>query len=241
MGSIFSGDVVIEEWSGMTATPIDVLSLGTATSTAMDSGATPLSTGQNQVVIGWGTAATTSTTVIGPSYSNLVQSNVTSSTAIQSKVTTATASHRSTMTAGASGNWVEGVVVFQTKPLPPSTVTDLNEAFSSLQYGNVSADDGDYLIQTGSLYLTAYYKKIWTNTTDSPSFTWRGRSTLSPQISPVFLQIYNVSTSTWETLDTETLQPADRDFVMSGVQSTNTANYYDTRNIVSFRIYQKVI
>lgn len=242
MGSIFSCDVVIEEWSGLTANPFDVSSLaGPITGTAVNSGTTPLTTGQNEVVIGWATVGNTSSMTVGTGYSNLVQSNVNSTTAIQSKVITATANQSSTMTAGSSSNWVAGVVTLFTKPLPPSTSADLSAAFTSPQYGDVAVDDGDYWIETGSQYVTAYYKKIWTNSTDSPSFTWRGRSTLSPQMSTVYLQIYNFNSSAWETLDTETSQPADTDFVMTGTQSANVSNYYNTRNIVAFRIYQKVI
>lgn len=106
---------------------------------------------------------------------------------------------------------------------------------------NVAVDDGDYFIQYGSEYLIQEYKKKWTNATDVITFVWKGRTTFSTLVSPFLIQIYNVNTTTWETLARETRIPADTDFTLTVTQTANVANYYDTNNIVTFRTYQLVI
>lgn len=114
-------------------------------------------------------------------------------------------------------------------------------AMNSAQMSNLAADDGDYFIQTGSECVISEFKKVWTNNTDNISAIWNGRTTFSPAISPVLLQIYNVSTAAWETIDKETVVPADTDFTLQATQTANVANYYDSRLTVSFRVYQQVI
>lgn len=132
-------------------------------------------------------------------------------------------------------------LTYTTVTPPPSGGTNLINIMTGLQVGDLGGDDGDYLISTGSEFVIQEYKKQWTNNSDSPTFTWRGRTTFDTTVSPMYLQIYNVNSSAWETLDTETLRPADVDFVMSGTQTSNASNYYDSRLIVTFRIYQRII
>jgi hypothetical protein len=85
------------------------------------------------------------------------------------------------------------------------------------------------------------FKKDWTNSVDVPTFTYTGRSTYSTLLSPILIQIYNQNSSQWETLATINKIPADTDFTTTVTQSTNIANYYDSKSIVTFRIYQQVI
>lgn len=122
-----------------------------------------------------------------------------------------------------------------------SVSTSLLDSFTNAQYSDVAGDDGDYFIEYGSEYMVREYKKKWTNNTDSIRFTWRGRSTQSTAISPILIQIYNVSTASWETLAQETRVPADTDFSATVNQSTSLSNYYDVNNVVTFRSYQQVI
>lgn len=119
--------------------------------------------------------------------------------------------------------------------------TDLINPFNAVSYGNVSVDDGDYFIERGSTTLIREYKAKHQNNTDQITMTWKGRSTLSTLISPILIQIYNISTANWETLANQTLVPADTDFQVIVTQSTNVANYYDTNNVVTFRSYQLVV
>lgn len=84
------------------------------------------------------------------------------------------------------------------------------------------------------------YKKRWINNTDIPQFTWKGRTTYDTRISPLVVQIYNVVGTVWETLMVVNTLPADTDIQITDTQPTNISNYYDSNNIVAFRIYQKV-
>jgi hypothetical protein len=102
-------------------------------------------------------------------------------------------------------------------------------------------DDGDYFIQYGSEYMIETFKLDWTNNTDTPSFTYKGRTTLSTLISPILIQIYNVNSAVWETLATINTVLPDTDFTQTVKQSANVSNYYDTKSVVSFRVYQQVV
>jgi hypothetical protein len=123
----------------------------------------------------------------------------------------------------------------------PVTTTSLVGTETSVNYANEMVDDGDYFIQTGSKYLIKEYKQTWTNNSDKPSFVWMGRTTYSTLLSPLLIQIYNVSTNTWETLATINNLPADIDSpYITVTQSTNVSNYYDSNFVVTFRTYQQV-
>lgn len=106
---------------------------------------------------------------------------------------------------------------------------------------NTEVDDGDYFVQYGSEYVVQTYKKDWTNSTDTPVFTWKGRSTYDTRISPIIIQIFNTNSNVWETLATINTIPADVDTQITVTQSSNVGNYYDAKSIVAFRVYQKVI
>lgn len=149
-----------------------------------------------------------------------------------------------------TGSWTNAapdvgaaLATFKISPatVPPTGNTDLANKFNAVNYGNVSVDDGDYFIERGSKYMIREYKSTHQNNIDNISMTWKGRSTLAPTISPVFIQIYNVSTGLWETLGSNTLSSADTDFQVIVTQSTNVSNYYDSTSTVTFRSYQQVV
>lgn len=132
-------------------------------------------------------------------------------------------------------------LTYTTTQNPQLTNIDLVNPFTNPQYDDVNADDGDYFIETGSQYVIAQYKQQGANNTSNIQITWKGRSTIPPNQSPVLLQIYNYNTPGWETLASQTVIPVDTDFVMQATQSTNLSNYYNAQSQVSVRVYQKVI
>lgn len=143
---------------------------------------------------------------------------------------------------GASGANGAVLLIWTTSTVGlPTSGGNLLDNFNATQYSNVSVDDGDYFIETGSEYIISEYKKTWTNNTDTIAFTWQGRSTESTLISPILIQIYNVNSSTWETLTTVNAVPADTDFQVTVKKTTNLSNYYDSNNVITFRSYQQVI
>lgn len=142
--------------------------------------------------------------------------------------------------AGAAGAAGLVILTYTTSGLP-TTGSSVTNAFTSPLVADVSGDDEDYFIEFGSDYMIREYKKDWINNTDTPSFTWRGRTTESTVTSPMLIQIYNVNSGAWETLAVANKVPADTDFSVTVSQTTNVSNYYDANNIVTFRSYQQVI
>lgn len=144
--------------------------------------------------------------------------------------------------AGAAGQGGFLRLTYTSTTPPPTSNTNLINAFNAVQYGNVSTDDGDYFIEYGSEFVMQEYKfkNPRGNNTDNITFTWRGRSTEDPRVSPILMQIYNTNSAAWETLATINTVPPDTDFSTTVTQSTNLANYYDSTNTVAFRSYQLV-
>lgn len=105
----------------------------------------------------------------------------------------------------------------------------------------MAVDDSDYFIQYGSEYMVQEYKKKWINNTDSPRFTYKGRSTEDTRVSAILIQIFNQNSAQWETLAVINKVPADTDFTQTVQQTANPSNYYDSNNQVTFRTYQQVI
>ena len=123
----------------------------------------------------------------------------------------------------------------------PSTGADLASRNTAVLYSNESVNDGDYAIQFGSEYIISNYQYDWTDNTSLIQFTWSGRTTFDTRVSPIVIQIYNVNSTSWETLAIINTQPADVDFTKKVTQTTNLSNYYDSNNIVTFRVYQRVV
>jgi len=117
----------------------------------------------------------------------------------------------------------------------------LTNAFTTINAGNVSVDDGDYFIEYGSEYVIAEYKYQHKNNTDNIQITWHGRSTLASTVSSILLQIYDNVLGGWVTIASETRVPADKDFEIKATQTTNLSNYYDSANRIVVRIYQLVV
>lgn len=123
---------------------------------------------------------------------------------------------------------------FNYLPLP------LTNSLNAVQYGNESADDGDYLISYGSKIVEQVFNRTFPNNTSNINITWKGRSTIALSKAPMYLQIFNQNTFAWETLSSNTVSPADTDLFLTGSQTTNVSNYYNANNTVTFRIYQQV-
>lgn len=63
------------------------------------------------------------------------------------------------------------------------------------------------------------------------------RSTLVGTSATIYLQIYNRTTSIWDTLDSNSFVAASTDFTFRYSLSSLT-NYKDSRNVISVRVYQ---
>jgi len=69
------------------------------------------------------------------------------------------------------------------------------------------------------------------------AFTCELQSNYAPLYSPVVLQIYKQSTTTWETIDTDNTSAADTDFILNATVADLT-NYKDGSSVVACRVYQ---
>lgn len=185
------------------------------------------------------TSSSSSISSTSSSFSSTSSSISSTSSSVSSTSFSSTSSSSSTSTTTVPPPYI--IYSYQDSlALPATGANDLN-LFNAVQVSNVSGDDGDYFIEYGSEYMIREYKSQHQNNTDNISFTWKGRSTESTLVSPILIQIYNVNSSTWETLANINTVPADTDAQVTVTKSTNLSNYYDSTNTVTLRSYQQVI
>ena len=122
----------------------------------------------------------------------------------------------------------------------PGDSTDLETAFTCPEYQYVGVDDSDYAVQCAT---NEYAMFLWKNkNSDSSSdiyVTWKGQSNLDTSTSTMYLQIYNTTTSGWETLASNNTTSPDTEFTLSGSVTSNVSNYYAVDNWINCRIYQE--
>ena len=99
--------------------------------------------------------------------------------------------------------------------------------------------NNDYVNLTSvGTYAMVLFKN--TGTAQTPvTISWVGKSTRATTLSTAYLQIFNRTSSTWETLAADNITPADVDFVLTGTKASNLGNYYDGSFVISARMYQQ--
>jgi hypothetical protein len=209
--------------------------------TSLASGSTGLLSQANEMVFTISGNALPAIYVAPTGFTEVLPTNVASELDAAYKLVQVTTELNPTWNWDTSANATVAIATYKAAPSPLLTGDDLTNSMNAVQYSNVNGDDGDYFIQYGSRFLVQNYKYKWTNNTDIPSFTWRGRSTVDTRSSPILVQIYNVQLVVWETLATINTVPVDTDFSTSVSKATNISNYYDSNNVVAFRIYQLVV
>lgn len=124
----------------------------------------------------------------------------------------------------------------------PNNKEDLNILYGEEDEEAVSKDDDIRVPVTGNdFYLAHQFRVINNSNKDVIRVKVNLQSTLAPTSSPVYLQIWNVTTSSWQTLDSDNTSPVNTDFDLVGVRSTNLDSYYDNDLEVAFRVYQENI
>lgn len=110
----------------------------------------------------------------------------------------------------------------------PSDASVLETLFSSVGYGNVESDDDTYETQTasGGQFAVYLFKDFNDNDTDAIAVTWKGKSSIAPSVSTVYLQVWNRNTGAWETIDSNSAANADTEFTLSGNITSNVEHYY---------------
>ena len=120
----------------------------------------------------------------------------------------------------------------------PTDDTDLATAFSDAEYNQTLVDDSSRVDVTGLAYIVHLFKIKNTNSTDEISFSWNGQSSLAPSSATVYLQIYNRTSGSWESIDSESAAASDTDFSLTGSKTASLGDYYSGSNEVAARVYQ---
>jgi len=125
----------------------------------------------------------------------------------------------------------------------PTDDSGLETAFICTEYPKVETDNNIYVQQCARDTLDPYSIFVWkdqhNNNTDVIISTCILKASIAPSISTIYLQIYNRNSSSWETLDSDSITAADTELTLSGNQSSDLSYYYDGSLQVIHRIYQK--
>jgi len=122
-----------------------------------------------------------------------------------------------------------------------SNDTTLATTFSEQDYTDVENDDNVYVdLQGTARYMKFLFKEFNENESNTQKFTitWKGKSSVAPSSSTVYLQVYNRTLGQWETLASNNTSPANTKFTLTGTQPTNLEDYYDANYVISVRVYQ---
>lgn len=122
----------------------------------------------------------------------------------------------------------------------PTNNNDLETYYTDQEVDDVAVSDDIRVAQTGSLEHMVHQFKDFVGARTSCEIELEARSTLAPSASTVFLQIFNQSTSSWETLDQDNTSRADVDFNFVKKISDLTS-YKDSSSLVSVRVYQLAV
>lgn len=124
----------------------------------------------------------------------------------------------------------------------PGTDSDLSSIFASGDYTSVTSVDGNFVVQSS---VDQYALFLFKNQSNSAGYmvniTWTGQSDRAPSASPVYLQIYNRNSSSWETLASNNSAAANTNFTLTGSKTTNLSNYYDAGKVIACRVYQQAV
>lgn len=122
----------------------------------------------------------------------------------------------------------------------PTNDTNLASIYTTTEEANVLTTDSVYTTLTGSGYVIHQYKDQSPNLAYTISLSWTGKSNTNAIDSPVNLQIYNRTTTAWETLATNDTATAGTNFTLSGTVTTGLSDYYDAQGWVSARVWRQI-
>ena len=119
----------------------------------------------------------------------------------------------------------------------PTNNNDLETNYSTQDIIDVETENNDRVSQTGLLEYTIHQYKNYVEGETNCILTWIGRVNIAPSTSTVYLQIYNIDTSSWETVDSDNSSNIDTDFTLT-VTITDLTDYKDGQDLITCRIYQ---
>ena len=95
------------------------------------------------------------------------------------------------------------------------------------------------LAGTAGNYLIHQFKKRNENRVDDINIRAVVKSSYAPTSSIVYLQIWNGTTLSWETIDSENTKGANVKLSLDAQILTNDSNYYDFEEQIAIRVYQQ--
>lgn len=119
----------------------------------------------------------------------------------------------------------------------PGDDDDLSTTYSAGDITDVALSDLDRVDQEGTGNYMVHQFKDFVGSQTSVTLTAIGQSTLAPDTSSIYLQIYNQDTTTWNLVDSNSDTAADTNFTLAGVVADLT-DYKDASNVISCRVYQ---
>lgn len=120
----------------------------------------------------------------------------------------------------------------------PLSTTDLSFGFSNQDIITVGSVDHVYTSQKANTKVAVFQFKNKSTGIIPFVLTWTGKSSRDTSLSPVVLQVFNRTTSTWETLAQDNSTSGDVEFTLLASKHTNLQDYYDSNFIVIARVYQ---
>jgi len=118
----------------------------------------------------------------------------------------------------------------------PNNADNLETTYTDDEEEDIEKRDNVYVGQTGTLQYMMHQIKVFIGTETFCSVEWEGKSTLAPSDSTVYLQVFNETTSAWETVDSNSTASYDTNFELSG-KIPNVTDYVSS-DVITFRIYQ---
>ena len=118
----------------------------------------------------------------------------------------------------------------------PTNTNDLETVYSDAEEVSVSTRNEVYVGQTGILQNMVHQFKTFVDSETFFTVEWEGRSSLSCVESPTYLQIFNHTDNTWETIDSNTTTPQDINFELT--KKIRSVSDYVNGGVVSCRVYQ---
>jgi len=119
----------------------------------------------------------------------------------------------------------------------PTGTADLDNLYTEEDEVGVETNNTVYIEQTGAGQYMVHQFKTFVAEDTSCEITSIVQSSLAPTSSTVYLQIYNHSTNTWDTIDSDNTSSVDTDFTLTA-EVLRLSRYKDGSNVIATRIYQ---
>jgi hypothetical protein len=122
----------------------------------------------------------------------------------------------------------------------PANDNDLEVGYTAQDETDVATSNNVRVGQTATLQYMIHQFKDFVGANTYCSVEWEGQTSLAPNLSTVYLQIYNRTSGLWEDLDTDNASAPDTDFILTA-NIPDLTDYKDASGIISCRIYQLAI